>query len=61
LFVLGDVIVPLDPSDAVTPLTPGYDRPSSLADQLGWLREAGFTPAVAWEEGDLAVVAARRR
>ena len=60
LFVLGDVIVPVDPSEAVTPLTPGYDRPSSLADQLGWLREAGFTPAVAWEEGDLAVVAARR-
>ena len=60
LFVLGDVVVPVDPSLATTPLTPGYDRPSPLADQLGWLREAGFTPSVMWEQGDLAVVAARR-
>ena len=60
LFVLGDVVVPVDPSLATTPLTPGYDRPSPLADQLGWLREAGFTPSVTWEQGDLAVVAARR-
>jgi tRNA (cmo5U34)-methyltransferase len=54
------VVVPVDPALAVTPLTPGYDRPSPLADQLDWLREAGFTPSVAWEQGDLAVVAARR-
>jgi tRNA threonylcarbamoyl adenosine modification protein (Sua5/YciO/YrdC/YwlC family) len=60
LFVLGDVVVPTDPAAAVTPLTPGYDRPSPLADQLRWLSEAGFAPSVAWEEGDLAVVAARR-
>ena len=60
LFVLGDVVVPVDPSLATTPLTPGYDQPSPLADQLGWLREAGFTPSVTWEQGDLAVVAARR-
>jgi len=60
LFVLGDVIVPVDPALATTPLTPGYDRPSPLADQLRWLEEAAFAPAVAWEQGDLAVVAARR-
>ena len=60
LFVLGDVVVPVDPSLATTSLTPGYDRPSPLSDQLGWLREAGFTPSVMWEQGDLAVVAARR-
>jgi L-threonylcarbamoyladenylate synthase len=59
-FVLGDVVVPADPAAALTPLTPGYDRPSPLADQLRWLSEAGFEPAVAWEDGDLAVVAARR-
>jgi tRNA threonylcarbamoyl adenosine modification protein (Sua5/YciO/YrdC/YwlC family) len=59
LFVLGDVIVPLDPAAAVIPLTPGYDRPSPLADLLGWLSEAGFAPSVTWESGDLAVVAAR--
>jgi tRNA threonylcarbamoyl adenosine modification protein (Sua5/YciO/YrdC/YwlC family) len=61
LFVLGDVVVPVDPADAITPLTPGYDRPSPLADQLGWLTDAGFEPRVAWQEGDLAVVAARRK
>jgi SAM-dependent methyltransferase len=60
LFVLGDVVVPGDPADATTPLTPGYDRPSPLADQLGWLADAGFSPTVTWEQGDLAVVAARR-
>jgi tRNA threonylcarbamoyl adenosine modification protein (Sua5/YciO/YrdC/YwlC family) len=61
LFVLGDVVVPVDPSLATTPLTPGYDRPSPLADQLDWLIDAGFEPSVAWREGDLAVVAARRK
>jgi tRNA (cmo5U34)-methyltransferase len=61
LFVLADVVVPVDPAVAATPLTPGYDHPSPLADQLSWLRQAGFEPRVVWEEGDLAVVAARRR
>jgi tRNA threonylcarbamoyl adenosine modification protein (Sua5/YciO/YrdC/YwlC family) len=61
LFVLGDVIVPVDPALALTPLTPGYDRPSPLADQLRWLSEAGFEPSVVWEKGDLVVVAARRK
>jgi len=60
LFVMGDVVVPVDPALATTPLTPGYDRPSPLADQLRWLAEAGLEPRVAWELGDLAVVAARR-
>ena len=61
LFVMGDVVVPVDPAAASTPLTPGYDRPSPLADLLRWLSEAGFEPGVVWEEGDLAVVRARRR
>jgi len=60
LFVMGDVIVPDDPAAATTPLTPGYDRPSPLADQLDWLSAAGFEPRVVWERGDLAVIAARR-
>jgi tRNA threonylcarbamoyl adenosine modification protein (Sua5/YciO/YrdC/YwlC family) len=60
LFVMGDVVVPDDPSLATTPLTPGYDSPSPLAVQVRWLDEAGFEPRVVWEEGDLAVVAARR-
>jgi tRNA threonylcarbamoyl adenosine modification protein (Sua5/YciO/YrdC/YwlC family) len=60
LFVLGDVVVPEDPRLVTIPLTPGYDRPSPLADQLDWLSAAGFEPRVTWQEGDLAVVAARR-
>jgi len=59
-FVLADVVVPEDPAAALTPLTPGYDRPSPLADQLRWLSSAGFEARVVWEQGDLAVVAARR-
>ena len=59
-FVLADVVVPVDPAAATTPLTPGYDHPSPLADQLRWLAEAGFEPRVVWERGDLAVVAAAR-
>lgn len=60
LFVLADVVVPDDSAVATTPLTPGYDRPSSLADQVRWLVEAGLEARVAWTQGDLAVVAARR-
>ena len=41
-FVLADVVVPDDPADAVTPLSPGYDLPSRADEQLAWLREAGF-------------------
>ncbi|MGZ4183158.1 MAG: Sua5/YciO/YrdC/YwlC family protein [Solirubrobacteraceae bacterium] len=57
-FVLADVVVPVDPADATTSLTPGFDRPSPLADQVGWLLDAGFDVRVCWESGDLAVVAA---
>jgi tRNA (cmo5U34)-methyltransferase len=57
-FVLADVVVPVDPADATTSLTPGFDRPSSLGDQVAWLRDAGFEVRVCWESGDLAVVAA---
>jgi len=60
LFVMGDVVVPDDPLLATTPLTPGYDHPSPLAAQMRWLEEAGLEPRVVWEQGDLAVVAARR-
>jgi len=58
-LVLGDVIVPPHPEDAKIPLTPGYDKPSTLADELRWLREAGFVSVtVAWEQHDLAIVLA---
>ena len=57
-FVLADVVVPIDPADATTPLTPGFDRPSPLSDQVSWLLDAGFEVRVCWSSGDLAVVAA---
>ena len=58
-FVLADVVVPEDPADAVTPVEPGHDRPSPLADQLRWLADAGLDPEVTWHHRDLVVVAAR--
>ena len=57
-FVLGDVVVPDDPADAVTPLSPGFDLPSRVDDQLAWLRGAGFEAHTMWAERDLAVIAA---
>lgn len=41
---------------ARTPSTPGFDKPSSVRDQLRWLAEAGFEARVIWERGDLAVI-----
>ncbi len=58
-FVLADVIVPEEPYAAVIPLTPAYDKPSPLADQLRWLRDAGFRSVdVVWRHDDLAIVVA---
>jgi tRNA threonylcarbamoyl adenosine modification protein (Sua5/YciO/YrdC/YwlC family) len=59
-FVLADVVTPVDPADTVSPLTPGYDHPSSLADQLTWLTEAGFDARAVWSHADLAVLVADR-
>jgi len=58
-FVLGDLVLPEDPTIARTPFTPGFDKPSSIADQMRWLRDAGFDAEVAWVEGDLAVIVGR--
>ena len=57
-FVMGDVVVPEDPADAVIDLEAGYDVPSTLDEQLRWLREAGLEPTVVWAERDLAIVCA---
>ncbi len=59
-FVIGDVVVPDDPADATTPLSPGYDLPSRADEQLSWLADAGFGARVVWASGDLAVIAAQR-
>jgi tRNA (cmo5U34)-methyltransferase len=57
-FVLADVVVPRDPADARVELEAGYDLPSTVEEQLGWLHEAGLRARVTWEEADLAVLAA---
>ena len=57
-FVIGDVVEPVDPADATTPLTPGFDKPSPLRSQLEWLADAGFEARATWAAGDLAVILA---
>ena len=58
--VIGDLVVPPDPADVVTPIDWEYDLPSSAEEQLAWLREAGFAARVAWRERDLAVLVGER-
>ena len=36
-FVMGDVVVPGDPAEALIENEPGYDHPSPLGDQLEWM------------------------
>lgn len=60
-FVLGDVIVPEDPADVVTPIDDRHvDQPDTVADQLTWLGDAGFDARVSWIHRDLAVLVAER-
>jgi tRNA (cmo5U34)-methyltransferase len=57
-FVLGDVVIPDDPADVVTPIDGVYDQPSTLDDQLRWLAAAGLDAKVVWVRQDLAVIVA---
>jgi uncharacterized SAM-dependent methyltransferase len=57
--VLADVVVPDDPADVVTPIDGVYDVPSTVAEQLAWMREASLDAGVAWLERDLAVLVGR--
>ena len=59
-FVLGDVVVPDDPADAVTPIDGDYDRPSRIDEQLQWLTDAGFSATLRWQDRDLAVLVGDR-
>jgi tRNA (cmo5U34)-methyltransferase len=59
-FVLGDVVVPDRPEDAVTPLTPDFDLPDRVEEQVRWLEAAGLAARVAWSQRDLAVLVAER-
>jgi len=55
-FVLGDVVIPDDPADAVINNEPGYDFPSTIEDQLRWMKDAGFLSETVWVQKDLAVI-----
>jgi tRNA (cmo5U34)-methyltransferase len=57
-FVLADVVVPADPARAQIPLSPDFDRPDRLDDQLAWLAAVGFEAQTTWMANDLAVIAA---
>ena len=55
VFAMADVVLPEDPADVVTPLTPGYDKPDRADDLLAWLGVAGFRAEQVWSGPDLAV------
>jgi SAM-dependent methyltransferase len=57
-FVLGDVIVPDDPADVVTPIDGEYDQPSTAAERLRWLTDAWLLAHSVWIDRDLAVLVA---
>jgi tRNA (cmo5U34)-methyltransferase len=59
-LVIGDVVVPDVPADAVTPITDDYDKPSPVEEHLRWLAEAGLQARLVWQERDLAVLAAEQ-
>jgi tRNA (cmo5U34)-methyltransferase len=60
-FVLGDVIVPDDPAEVVTPIDGEYDTPSTIDEQLCWLGAAGLSARVHWTLRDLAVLVGEAR
>ncbi len=60
-FVLGDVVIPVDPADAVTPLTPATTGPRPWPTSCAGWPTAGFDAATVWSERDLVVVRADAR
>ena len=44
--MLGDVILPPDVASVVIPLTDGWDKPSTVADQVRWMEDAGLEVTV---------------
>ncbi len=59
VFVLGDVVVPADPADVVTPVDNDHDTPSTIDEQLDWLAAAGLEPQLHWTHRDIAVLSGR--
>ncbi len=60
VFVLGDVVVPERPEDAVIEIDGVYDVPSTAAEQVAWLQAAGFDVTVTPIRTDLAVFRCRK-
>jgi SAM-dependent methyltransferase len=60
LFVMGDVVIPDDAADAVTPIAPNHDQPERTRDLLEWLLAAGLSPRVTWHWHDLVVIVGQR-
>jgi len=54
-------VIPDDPADAITPIDGIYDKPSSAADQIRWLGDAGLDARVVWSRQDLAVIVAESK
>jgi len=54
-FVLGDVVVPRAGEEGPIFIDGEYDKPDTVADQLAWLREAGFDATATDVRVDLAV------
>ena len=52
-------MIPEDPTQAEIEIDWDYDLPSSVADQLEWLREAGFNADADYVRPDLAVFRCR--
>jgi tRNA (cmo5U34)-methyltransferase len=57
---MGDVVIPDDAADAVTPIAPDHDRPERTSDLLEWLSAAGLSPRVTWHWRDLVVIVGQR-
>jgi len=58
-FVLGDVVVPPAGQEGPIDIDWVMDKPDSVADQLAWLREAGFEAEASSVRVDLAMFRAR--
>ena len=58
-FILGDVVIPAEGEEGPIHIDWEMDLPDTVADQLAWLREAGFEAEAASVRVDLAVLRAR--
>lgn len=57
-FVLGDIIVSGDVRHDVMELDRDYEFPSTIAEQVSWLRDAKLWSRVLWKKDNLAVLVA---